>query len=276
MNNQNSIEIISWLAEWSDTVGDVNLVSKDSEKIRLTAKAKGIEKLSEFRQLKSLMCFQINQELLKHICSCESLESLYIDSFKANDISCFQRLEFLKVLSLESCSIIDNLSEFSKLQKLQGLAIVHFKNVHKIEPLSKLTNLRQLKISGSMWTRMNIETLAPITELRNLEYLSLTNLKVKDESLKPLANLSRLEQLDVANFYPMEEFAWLSSKLKNTKCGWFSPYIELTSSWKCNKCNKDTMVMLTGKGKTNLCKECNHKRLEKHIAEFENIASNSV
>lgn len=273
MNTQNSIEIISWLAEWSETVGDVNLVSKDSEKIRLKAKAKGIEKLIEFRQLKSLLCFQINQELLKHICSCGSLENLYIDSFKAKDISCFQRLEFLKVLSLESCSIINNLSEISKLQKLQGLAIVHFKNVHKIEALSKLTNLRQLKISGSMWTRMNIETLKPLSSLSNLEYLNLTNLKVKDESLKPLANLSRLEQLDIANFYPMEEFAWLAGKLKNTKCGWFSSYIDSYS--KCPKCNKDKMVMLTGKGKRNLCRECDYKRLERHIKEFEIIASES-
>ncbi|HET6891502.1 MAG TPA: hypothetical protein VFH31_10400 [Pyrinomonadaceae bacterium] len=133
--------------------------------------------------------------------------------------------------------------------------------------------MQQLAIAGSMWTRMKIKSLNPLSSLSNLKYLHLTNLKAEDESLRPLAALCQLEKLEIANFYPMEEFAWLSGKLRNTKCTWFRPYIELP--FECSKCGKDSMVMLTGKGKPRLCKNCDAKRLERHVTEFESVAGNS-
>jgi len=131
--------------------------------------------------------------------------------------------------------------------------------------------LQQLAIAGSIWTRMKIESLKRLSSLRNLKYIHLTNLKAEDESLKPLAELNQLEKLEIATFYPMEEVAWLSGRLKKTECSWFRPYMELP--FDCPKCEKNMMVMLTGKGNPNLCKECDAKRLAKHVAEFEEVAS---
>ena len=259
---------------WSDAIKDLTLISQKVESLRLVTGAKGIEKLSEFSQLESLWCFNINHEKLENICNCVSLENLYIDTLKTDDFSCFRKLRFLKVLSLYSCSKTNSLNELSVLQNLEGLQIENFKNVYKIDALSTLVNLQQLAVAGSMWTRMTIESLKPLSSLRNLKYLNLTNVKVKDESLKPLANLKQLEELGMANFYLMEEFAWLSGRLKKTKCSWFSPYVELP--FDCSKCGKDTMLMLTGRGKKNLCKECDYKRLKRHITEFEKIASNAT
>lgn len=269
---KNSIKIFPARLQWEDGVYDLNLVDRKTEKLRLVSGTIGIEKLNEFSQLKNLWCFNINREKLENICKCKSLENLYIETLKADNLSCLRNLPSLKVLSLDSCSKVDSLVEIGKLQNLEGLKIENFKNVFKIESFSALTKLEQLAIAGSMWTRMKIESLRPLSALKKLKYLDLTNLKAEDESLKPLVNLSKLEELNIANFYPMEEFAWLAGKLLNTKCTWFSPYIELP--FKCLKCGKDTTLMLTGKGKRDLCKECDSKRLEKHIKDFEKITLN--
>ncbi len=157
---------------------------------------------------------------------------------------------------------------------LQGLAIINFSSVHEIDPLSKLINLQQLAVAGGMWKRMKIASLGPLSSLRSLKYLHLSNIKAADESLRPLAELPQLELLEIANFYPMEEVAWLSGKLRNTKCSWFKPYIELP--FDCPKCQRQRMLMLTGKGKPRLCKECDGDRLAKHIEKFAKIAGTAV
>ncbi len=72
----------------------------------------------------------------------------------------------------------------------------------------------------------------------------------------------------------MEEVAWLSGRLKETECSWFRPYVELP--FVCPKCKKDLMVILTGQGQTNLCKECDANRLAKHVAKFEEVAATAA
>lgn len=274
MSVENSIRIFPARLDWSEAAHKVDSVHSDIKKLRLVAKAKGLERLNQLTRLQSLWCFGINPESLGYISECSSLEGLYIDILKSDSITCLRRLGFLKVLSIDSCSKIDSLRELSDFQNLEGLAIINFKNVHEIDPLSKLINLQQLAVAGSIWTRMKIKSLKPLSSLTNLKYLHLTSLKAEDESIKPLVALNQLEKLEIANFYPMEEVAWLSGKLKNTKCSWFRPYIELP--FDCPKCEKDTMLMLTGKGKPNLCKECDAKRLAKHVAEFEEVAAAAV
>jgi len=90
--------------------------------------------------------------------------------------------------------------------------------------------------------------------------------------LRPLAGLPGLARLDIANFYPMEQFAWLSVQLPNTYCGWFKPYIEV-SGILCKRCNGRTMVMLSGRGTRNLCKNCDTAMLAKHVERFNKYAA---
>jgi len=274
MGIENSVRILPARLDWPDAVSDIDSIRGDVRKLRCITGVRGLERLNKFTQLQSLWCFGIKQEWLSYICGCTSLENLFIDTLKSDNIGCIRGLRSLKVLSIDSCSMIDSLSEMSDLRGLEGLAIINFRNVHEVNPLSRLINLQQLAVAGSMWTRMKIESLQPLSSLRNLIYLHLTNLKAEDESLRPLAELSQLEKLEIANFYPMEEFAWLSGRLKNTKCTWFRPYVELP--FDCSKCGKDTIVMLTGKGKRNLCKECDANRLQNHVAEFQDVADNAA
>jgi len=252
--------------EWDRALDDVSKAAADAVRIRLVSKAKHIDKLPTFPRLKSLWCFDIAAPQLESICRCVSIESLYIDNVKTEDLTGFTRLPELKVLGLERCSKVNSLVDLADLQSLEGLAITHFKNVHDLAPLSRLTNLRSLAVAGSMWTTMRVESLKPLERLTNLEFLHLTNIKASDRSLRPLGGLTKLKKLDIAGFYPTSEFAWLSRRLPSTECSWFKPYVEFEFS-RCKNCD-GPKVMLTGKGTTTICVTCDKSRLEKHLREW--------
>jgi len=234
------------------------------------SKAKGFERLKHFESLDSLWCFDIDQKSLENICKCESLENLYIGNLKVSDISCIRELRRLKVFRLERCSKIVSLNQFADLQTLEVLGISGFKNVHAIDPLSKLERLQELEVSGTMWTAMEIDSLVPLSDLHNLVFLDLCNLRARDGSLSPLSGLHMLEGLIVTNRFPMGEYAKLSTHLKNVDCHSLRPYFE--TGMYCKKCKKNSLVILTGKGTSSLCKNCDAGRLERHVVEFQRIA----
>jgi hypothetical protein len=262
------------LLEWPEAVTDIASVSPTVDKLRLTSGAISFQHLPQIPTLRDLWCFDIDAERLARICSCSNIRRLFIDGLQVADLSCLAGMNSLKVLSLERCSIVKDLGEIGRCGKLKGLGIINFKNVHSIRAISGLIRLKHLVVAGGMWTRMNIDSLNALSGLVNLEDLDLSNTKVRDESLQPLWDLKNLRSLNLPNFFPMEEFAWLSGKLKETKCTWFTPFIEFPYGV-CKKCGKYTMVMLSGKRKPTLCTLCDKARLEKHVEDFRRIASQS-
>jgi hypothetical protein len=264
-------EVFPSLMEWPDASLDIARVELDVERLRLVSKVASFRRLSSLGHIRDLWCFDINDENLAAIGECQSLRRLYIDGLKVSDLSSVVRLLNLQVLSLDSCSWISNLEFLRSCSVLKGLGIINFKNVRSVEEIGRLKDLRVLAIAGSMWTQMIIRTLGPLSGLAKLEELDLSNTKVMDESLRPLGELRALRSLNIANFYPMEEFAWLSSRLKNATCTWFSPYIDFEVS-RCKKCGGKSMVMLAGKGMPKLCKACDRSRLARHVESFEAAA----
>jgi Leucine-rich repeat (LRR) protein len=260
--------------DWPEAKADLHLADRNSHILRLTTNTKGFEILSQFSKLKSLWCFNVSKKDFDLICECSTLENLYIDTSRTDDITKLNNITNLKILSLESFTNVESLANLSRSLELEGLALINFKRIDSIAHLAGLTNLQQLAVAGGMWARMNISSLKPLESLSNLRYIDLTNLKVKDESLRPLAGLQNLELLEIANFYPMEEFAWLSGNLRDTECSWFEPFVDLR--FDCARCGYASRVMLTGKGKTSLCKICDALKLEKHVEQFRKIAMSAV
>jgi len=255
---------------WPLASNDVRALPRDATRLRLVNKATGFESLREFQSLEALWCFGIDQTKLDQISACTSLTELYCEYYlRISDLSCLKKLPHLTALRLDSCSVIKSLEQLGEFTKLRGLGIENFKNVHDVKPLAKLTDLRQLSVEGSIWTRMKIDSLAPIANLENLEFLALSSLKVADESLAPLTNLRNLKRLVVANYYPFEEFARLAASLPNTECQWFEPYVSTTLT--CEECKEENRVLLTGKGKSLLCPRCDARRLQKHVETFDRV-----
>lgn len=261
------------------TLTDVRDADTQVESLRLTQGAKSFDRIKTLPRLGKLWCFGVGQQELETIAACITLQHIYIENFKAQTLSPLKQLPRLQALSVNGATKVKSLDDVADLLHLTGLALVHFKRVTQIEPLSRLRKLTSLAITGSMWMRMTVRSLAPLSALGNLRYLSLVNLKTEDETLRPLEALSKLDALEIANFYPMQEFARLSVVLKDTKCLWFHSFQELSVA--CKKCGEESLVVLTGKNKPTTCKRCDSKRLERHISEFlriqqEVVAGNSL
>ncbi len=270
----NTDEIFPARQSWSQAVSDISTTNKNVVELRLISKVKGITKLSQLSKLKRLWCFDVNEDFFDKICKCTSLEELFIENLKTNEIEKLQLLTSLTVLSIERCNKLENLASFSMLKHLKALRIESLKNVTDMSPLVNLPNLEVLVVAGGMESssRMKVSTFSPLSHLKKLKYLHLTNIKALDNSLEPLGTLTNLIRLDLANFYPTEEFAKLSRKLPSTKSTWFSPYIDIPYT-NCKKCQKKTMVMLSGSSKPSLCKECDKEKLNAHIEKFQMIAN---
>jgi hypothetical protein len=266
--------IFPMYCQWDQAVDDVANVPVDAVSIRLVSGAKNLKTLPSYTKLKSLWCFDVGADALDAICSCASIESLYIENIKTVDLRALKRLTHLTVLGLERCSKLTSIADLGELESLAGLGITHFKNVHDLGPLARLKELRALAVAGSIWTTMRVKSFQPLAELRALEYLHLTNIKPDDGSLKPLAQLTSLKKLELANFYKTSEFAWLARRLQSTECQWFRPYVEV-SVLPCKKCGAASMAMLTGKGTTMACVACDRPKLEKQIREW-TIASAAI
>jgi Leucine-rich repeat (LRR) protein len=263
-----NLKIFPAKLSWPEGIDAFDGVGRETISLKLNHLVKDTHCLSEFTNLKRLWCVNVNQEFLENICSCSSIEDLYIDELKVSDIASLTKLKNIKTIHIDTCSKLDSLSELAKLESLRALGITNCKNIHDLQPLSKMHNLQELVIAGGMYAGMKVASFSPLSGLSNLKYLYLANVKAEDESLRHLAELKNLQQLDIANFYSTEEFAWLSGKLNGTYCQWFEPYIELHEAHRCDKCGKNTMVMLTGKSKPSLCKECDADRLAKHVEKF--------
>lgn len=65
-------------------------------------------------------------------------------------------------------------------------------NITNLEPLSKLTNLKEIQADGTL-----ISDISPLSELIDLKVLSCANTRVSD--LRPLHSLVQLEKLDCSN-----------------------------------------------------------------------------
>ncbi len=138
-----------------------------------------------------------------------------------------------------------------------------------IDQLTLAQQIRNLVLGGGHNKALKIKTLKPLASLTNLNYLGLTNLKVEDESLQPLAELKNLEELEISNQFETSEYAWLASRLNNTKCRMFQATNPCSIVGIDNKTVSDTMV--TGKRKPFLLSTKDQKKIEKYIAQFEQL-----
>lgn len=254
--------------DWPPAVDDVSRVVPQARDLRLVSGAKNLAELPSLPRLRALWCFGIGLADLGHIAQCPTLEALYIENLKTDDLSTLQRMPHLRALHLDSCGKVESLENVAAIPQLEVLAVIHFKRIRDLSPLSTLMNLRSLAVAGSLWTRMNVESFSPLATLTRLTELHLTNIKAKDGSLQPLQKLRGLHTLELANFYPMEEFAALSAVLRRTDCTWFQPHIRFDQG-QCKKCGEHSMLMLTGKGKPMACRQCDATRIARQLREWE-------
>lgn len=260
-------DLFPHLAAFPKALSDVKEASPNVTDLRLVSGVKNFGHIPALSKLKRLWCFGLTEKGLSIVSQCSSLERLYVGGLRYESLGALMGVPGLAVLSVDSATKVQSFADLGQLAKLRGLSIVNFPKVHSLSPLREPRHLEALVVAGSIWTRMTVDTLTPVGDLADLRYLNLTNLKARDESLEPLSHLQSLEVLDLPNFYPVAEFARLAARLKHTRCTWFDPVTPLPAVT-CQKCESETLVMLTGKGKPLLCSRCDESRVKAHEDAF--------
>ncbi len=245
---------------------DFNLAS---EKDKKQAIRQWSEKLPELHNVRWLSLWShVTSPLFEALCRMPHLECLQIKWSNVRDISAIGNLRHLRYLYFGSSTRIESIESLAKLPSLRLLEIENFKLIADFSPLTGLTALESLAVTGSMWARQDVGALETFAQMTWLQSLALDTWKA--ETLRPLASLRSLKFLDLSNRLPMSEYAWLSAMLPNTECRWFKPYLDLMGRGfgRCAQCHQDSKVMLTGKGAKLLCRFCDRDKVERHEAAF--------
>jgi hypothetical protein len=245
-------------------LGDIS----DSEKKKVIAAwVTALPLLSHITHLR--VWSHVTQPLFDAICELSNLEVLQIKWSNVSRLDAIRNLSALKALSIGSSTRVESIAPLTALQSLELLEIENFKLITDFSPLVDLRSLRHLSVSGSMWSKQAVASLEPFAQMTWLSSLCVDTSNVK--SLRALEPLTNLKSLGIGGRLPYEEYAWLSSKLPNTECQWFQPYLDLSESGysPCASCGEKSMVMVTGRGKPTLCRHCDDAKLAKHVGLFE-------
>ena len=246
---------------------DLGRVPETEKKKVIAQWVKALPLLSDITHLR--VWSHVTQPLFDAICELGNLEVLQLKWSNIRRLDAIRNLRALKALSIGSSTRIESISPLTELQALEVLELENLKLVTDFSPLVDIRSLRDLSVTGSMWSRQAIASLEPFAQMTWLSSLCVDTSSVK--SIRALAALTSLKSLGLGGRLPYEEYAWLSAKLPNTECTWFQPYLDLSDSGhsSCKSCGANSMVMVTGKGKPVLCRHCDEARLAKHVELFE-------
>jgi hypothetical protein len=248
---------------------DLGAVS-DKEKKQLIQK--WCSKLPTLENVRWLCLWShVTQPLFDAACKMPNLECLQIKWSNVKTLEQIRHLQKLRYLYIGSSTKVESIEPLIALKNLKLLEIENFKLISDFSPFLALTGLQSLAITGSLWSRQKVDSLEPFASMIWLKALAIDTADV--DSIRPLANLKDLKSLGIGGRLPMEEYAWLSAKLPEVECQWFSPYLDLSSLGHspCPKCKNDSMVILTGRGARTACRICEKEKVEKHEAAFQAI-----
>ena len=139
----------------------------------------------------------------------DSLSKLGIYNYQSINCDIFEDENFSnRLTALDICVKIDTkqIEQISKLNNLRGLRIEKNSiSTHDLEIISKMDNLYEL----ILW-RNNIVDISPISKLRNLIYLDISENKIDD--ISPLENLEILDVVilcgnNISDYSPVSHVA---------------------------------------------------------------------
>ena len=155
----------------------------------------GVQKLDDLQHLIFLKTLKMDagpSGQLVHIADLPNLEEIIISNtvVQADELSSLGRLESLKRLTLQSCS----LSTVAGLDQATGLIYLDLSDnsLRNVLPLSALQNLQELDLSNNA-----LNDLLALSGLKNLISLDVSQNELT--SLIPISTVSGLEKLNVSN-----------------------------------------------------------------------------
>lgn len=247
---------------------DLNDFDKNEKSLHMSVSAKNIDRLKEF-SIENLWLVGANDKELRKILPLVNLKYLNLYQVLAKDLIVLEKLVNTETIILNWNTKVTSLWDISKNTNLKALEISDFSKLEQIDQLSLATQISDLTLGGGHDKPLKIKSLNPLQGLTKLRTLCLTNLKIADDTLQTLGHLKNLEVLYLSNQFETKEYAWLATRLSNTKCKMFVATNSCNIVGADNKLVWDTMV--TGRKKPFLLSTKDQVKIDKHINDFEKL-----
>lgn len=249
-------------------IKDLNDFKVGEKSIHLSVSAKNIDRLADL-DIENIWLIGPNEKELKKILPLIKPKYLNLYQVLAKDLSILGTLDLVETIILEWNTKSETLWDISKNTNLRTLQIRDFGKLNDISQIVSAMQIESLTLGGGINKKLELRTLEPLKNLSNLKYLGLTNIKVNDGSLRPLGRLTNLEELGLSNQFDIEEYAWLASRLKKTKCDLFNGYVNVSITGINNELVFDTMI--TGKKRPFLSSTKDADKIKQYLDKFEKL-----
>lgn len=185
---------------------DVADLSPDVQAVSLNSKSKGIEGLARFKKLRRIRS-PLREDWLSTFAKIPNLQYAHFRLPKSPDIPSLACLTNLRSLVL-SCNRHQTDLEFLQgMDWLHSLCVSEPMGISSLNPLSTLTELREIYIDGQISGKFTVDSISPIGALEQLQFaVLLFGVAKANRTLAPLHNLQRLTFLHLALNFSEEEY----------------------------------------------------------------------
>ncbi|MEM6499417.1 MAG: hypothetical protein AAF709_22175 [Pseudomonadota bacterium] len=238
-------------------VDDIAHLTDVPAAIAINGATRSLERLEDWPPIDVVWASDMNASQFERAAGYLNPRSLYLGAIRTADFAPLCEMPRLDGLSLSINTKLDDISFIGAMTSLKRLSLDDIKKPFDLTPVSQLSQLDQLTLSGGIWNVLRVPSLEPLAHLKYVRHIELTNIRVGDQTLAPLGSVTALQDLYLSNQFPMEAYAWLAATRPDITCNKFAPY-ELF------EIDGEQRAMLTGKGKPILQLD-QKQRLQKHI-----------
>lgn len=176
-----------------------------------------IDTLASQPGISALTISGLQQDTLEYLVSHYGPQLRHIHFWKCPRIADFSPLESLPELQQVAAywnQKATRLWDFRKTPRLRGLGFKDFNHVTDLADLAYATSLEELNFGGMISVKTGYRTLDPLSGLTQLKQLSFSAKGIEDERIEPLAALTQLDELEFsASLFTLEQLAWLRAHL---------------------------------------------------------------
>lgn len=185
---------------------DVADLPLDVHSVWLNPKTKHIDDLPRFKEIRRVHS-PLREEWLPALTSIPNLEHVRFTLPKPKHIPSLACLTNLRTLVLRCNRQQESLDFVRGMDWLHSLCVSEAMAVTSLEPLSTLTELREIYIDGQISGRYQVESLNPLSALKELQFaVLLVRVPKERRDLSPLRQLKKLEYLWLSDDYCPSEY----------------------------------------------------------------------
>jgi hypothetical protein len=249
----------------------VAAIPRDAHYVCANLRAADAQSLSRLSDLEVLDASDATERTLCILGTLPSLWMLTLGGVQARSLDALAPLVDLQIADIRGALQVRDVSALAAMPELRAL-VLDVRGMPDLPAISELTQLWSLCLTSDK----AVDSLAPLAALRELRHLRLA-VGAKDRSLLPLTSLQNLETLRLnKGSFPFAQFAELAVALPHTDGPHRSPFVTVDewtmSPRRCKACDIPKDITL-GKPRRELCRVCDRKLVERHVARWEILLS---